>query len=454
MPYPVKDPTAAERADVAARAYRTTLDDWVQRAMKPPGQGGSAPDENALFSPELAERLGEWSIRLQEAQDNAARSLAGRYEALSNHLRRMSSLEDGSFLGEASKPAGLATGRPIALKPPRPFAEIARFFRPVDERGIDRVVPQLVEFERPLNPLGTAVTPAQRVDIAGLVYGRILGAAVDGFLAPPRAGEAHREKAAIFDGPLAERLASWSDRWRQAQDDAATGTFSRSALARNGPFRLALSGTRMAGPDALPATLKSHIERMSALETGRFVDDALQRAGRPAGERLDMTRLREFAAVAIFYRTEAESQLPAVSRPKATDVTAISRAAAAAQIYQATLDEAARRYLALPRAGQKSPEARSVFDARLAERLGAWSIRWGRVRAATGEVPGARFAAVRSHFERMASLEDGRALHNALAQAGPRADGTDALPPPREFAEVARFFRLEARWELELIRSR
>jgi hypothetical protein len=453
-PYPVKDPTAAERAVIAGRAFSTTLDGWVQRAMAPPGPEGRPPDQDALFSPELVERLGQWSLRLQEAQDNEAKSSAGRYQALSDHLARMSSLEDGRFLREAGKPGGLLNGQPVAAKPPRLFAEIARFFRPVEKWSIDRVVPELVEFERPLNPVGVGVTPAERVETAGRAYWAILNAAVDRFLAPRRAGEARRDEAAVFDAPLAERLANWSDMWRQAQDDAATDTSSRLAVAHNGPARLAVSGIRLAGPDALPATIKSHFERMSALETGRFLDDALKRAGRPAGEPLDMTRLQEFVAVARFFRIEADSQLPSVSRPNGTDVTAASRAAAAGEIYQSILDGAARRYLAIPRAGGAPPDARSVFDPRLAERLGAWSIRWGRVQAGAGEGPGSRFAAVRSHLERMTALEDGRVLHDALARAGSPVGGPDAPPPPRDFAEVARFFRLEARWELELIRSR
>jgi hypothetical protein len=454
-PYPVKDPTAAERAVIAGRAYKTTLDDWVQRAMAPPGPAGGPPDQDALFSLELVERLGKWSLRLQEAQDNEAKSSAARYQALSNHLGRMSSLEDGRFLREAVKPGGLLLkGQPVAPKPPRSFAEIARFFRPVDKWGIDRVVPAVVEFERPLNPVGIAVTPAERVETAGRAFAAILHAAVDRFLAPPRAGEARHDPAAIFDAPLAERLANWSDMWRQAQDDAATDTPSRSAVARNGPARLALAGTRLAGPDALPATVKSHIERMTALETGRFLDDALNRAGHSAGEPLDMTRLPEFVAITRFFRIEAESQLPDRSWPKGTDISAPSRAAAAGQIYHAILDGAARRYLAFPRAGAAPPEARSVFDTSLAERLGSWSTRWGRVHARAGEGPGSRFTAVRSHLERMTSLEDGRVLHDALARAGRPVGVPDASPPPREFSEVARFFRLEARWELELIKSR
>ncbi len=457
-PYPAKDSTAAERAAIAGRAYRMTLDGWVQRAMAPPGPEGGPPDRDPRYSLEVIERLGRWSLRLQEAQDNAAKSLAGRYQALSDHLGRMSSLEEGRFVREARKPDGLLKGRPVEAKPPRLFAEVARFFRPIDERGIDRVVPELIEFERPLNPVGVGVTPAERAETAGRVYGAILNSAIEGFLAPPRAGGARPDEAAVFDAPLAERLANWSDMWRQAQDDAATDTSSRLAVAHKGPARLAASGIRLVGSDVLSATIKSHVERMRALETGRFLDDALKRAGRPAGEPLDLTRLRGFVAVARFFRIEAESQLPEVSRTKGTDVTVSARAAAAGQIYQAMLDEAARRYLAIPRAGGVPIDLGSVFDSRLAERLGSWSIRWGRVQAGTGQGTGPRFAADRSHLDRMTALEDGRAVRrrpcSRLAVPSPPGGGSDPLPPPREFAEVARFFSLEARWELELIRSR
>lgn len=453
-PYPVTDPTASERAVVAGRVYWTILAGWVQQAMAPPGPAQGPPDKDAVFSLELAERLGQWSLRWQDAQDNAAKSLAGRYQALSDHLGRMSALADGQFLRDAVDRVGVPNGRRVESKPPRLFSEIARFFRPVDEQDIDRIVPEIVEFERPLNPLGVAVTAAERADIAGRVYGTILAAAVDRFLAPPRAGEAQRDEAAVFDARLAERLANWSDMWRQAQDDAATDTLSRSAVARNSPARLALAGTRLAGPDAFPATVKAHIERMSALETGRFGDDALRRAGRPAGEHLDMTQLPEFVAVVRFFRIEAESQQPNVSTPKGIDLAASSRAAAASQVYQSILDGAARRYLAIPHAGGAPADAHSIFDARLAERLGFWSIHWGRALAGAGGSGGSRFAALRAHFERMASLEDGRALHDACNRAGARAGGPDAPAPPRDFAAVARFFRLEARWELELVKSR
>jgi hypothetical protein len=449
-PYPVKDPTAAERAAIAGRAYRTILDGWVRRATTPPRPGGGPPDDPALFSLELAERLGLWSLRWQEAQDNAAKSLAGRYQALSDHLNRMSSLEEGRSLREAVQP----TGRPVESKPPRSFAEIARFFRPVDDGGIDKVVPDLVEFERPLNPRGVAVTPAERVEIAGRAYQAVLDEAVDRFLTSPRVGGSRLDAGAIFDALLAERLGNWSDFWRQAQDAADMDPDSRSAAARNGSARLALVGARLANPDLRPSTVGSHIERMSALESGRFLNDTLERAGRPGVEPVDMNRLREFADVARSFRIEAEGQLPKASRPNGTDATASSRSAAAGRIYRAILDGAARRYREMPGAGGAPSDARLVFDPYLAERLGSWSIRWARAQAVVGEGTQSRFAAVRSHIERMASLEDGRALRDALAPAGPPIDKSVVPVPPREFAEVARFFRLEALWELERIKSR
>ena len=187
---------------------------------------------------------------------------------------------------------------------------------------------------------------------------------------------------------------------------------------------------------------------MSALEGGRFWHDALNHAGRPAVEAVDMTRFREFAEIARFFRIEAESQLAEASRPKGTDVTAAGRAATAARIYQAILDGAARRYRETAREGGAPADVRLSFDPRLAERLGSWSTRWARAQG--GEGRNFQFAAIRSHIERMASLEDGRSLHDAIARVG----GPVATAPSLEFAEVARFFRLEALWELEIVRSR
>jgi hypothetical protein len=45
-------------------------------------------------------------------------------------------------------------------------------------------------------------------------------------------------------------------------------------------------------------------------------------------------------------------------------------------------------------------------------------------------------------------------VREALAHVGPRTGGPAAPAPPREFAEAARFFRLEALWELERIKAR
>ena len=216
-PYPVKDPTADERAVVAGRVYRAVLDEWSQRAMTTPRPGRAAPDVEARSNLELTERLGPWSLRWQEAQDNAARSRAARYQAMSDHLGRMSALEDGRFLRET----GQATGGPVGPKPPRGSAEVARFFRPIDEWDIDRIVPTLLLSERPLNSQGVAVTPAEQVEIADRVYHVILDEAVDRFLASPRGGETRRDEMAIFDALLAERLGFWSDLWRQSQDVAA-----------------------------------------------------------------------------------------------------------------------------------------------------------------------------------------------------------------------------------------
>jgi hypothetical protein len=453
-PYSVKDSTAAERAVVASYVYWSILDELVKRVETARDRPEAASSERTLETLELGERLGRWSLRWREAQDHAAKSLAGRQEALSEHLGRMSALEEGRFLRGAIKSRERLDAQKVSWKPPALFAEIARFFRPVDAGRIDGIVPEIVNFERPLSPLGVGITAAQRAEIAGRVYHAILDGAVDRFVSRQRAGEASHEVAAIFDAPLAERLANWSEMWRQAEDDAETDRSMRLASARNGSARPALAGTIVARPERLTANLRSHVERMRTLETGHFLDEAIKRAGRPANKPLDLARIGEFVAASSFFRIAAESQVPGASMVMGKDMMASTMSTAARQIYDATLDHAVQRYLALLSQGAARPDARSVFDTGLAERLGEWSVRRGRIEAGAAEGLDSRFAAARSHFERMAALENGGAWHDRLAQAGLTSGAAGASSTPREFADVARYFRLEARWELELVRSR
>jgi hypothetical protein len=449
-PYPIKDPTADERAEVAGRVYRAVQEEWLQRAETTPRPGGGRPDVEARSRLELAERLGPWSLRWREAQDHAARSRAARYQAMSDHLGRMSALEDGRYWRETAR----ASGGPAEPKPPGVSAEVARFFRPFDEWGIDRIVPGPPPSERPLNPLEVAVTPAEQLEIAGRVFHFIRDDAADRFLASTRGGEARREGGAIFDALLAERLGFWSEFWSRSQEVAAQDLSSRSPAARDRSAPVPSAGARLAGRDGRTAAIRAHIERMRELEDSRFVDDAFKRAGRAAVEPIDMTRFREFAEVVRFFRIEAESWLPGASRPKGADVTDSDQAEIAGRIYRAILDGAARRYREAPRVGGAAPDVRLVFDARLAERLAAWSTRWARARIRADASRASQFTAVRSHLARMASLEDGRSLHEALERAGLLAGGPAAPVPPREFADVARFFRLEVLWELEQLKSR
>jgi hypothetical protein len=125
------------------------------------------------------------------------------------------------------------------------------------------------------------------------------------------------------------------------------------------------------------------------------------------------------------------------------DRTAPQRAEVAGRVYRAILRVEARRYLDQP------PDAPAVFDARLAERLGEWSVRWMEAaRNAGGRA--ARFEAVRAHLERMRGLESGRSLYDALGEAGRPLDVTRL----GDFVEVARFFRLDAESRLQDMRSR
>jgi hypothetical protein len=441
-PYPVKDPTAVERAVVASRVYRDILAEWEQTAKTLPRPGRPAPNVKAQSNLELTERLGTWSLRWQEAQDNAAWSLAARYQALADHLGRMSALERGRF----SRESGQGAGEPVGPKPPRESNEVSRFFRPIDEWEIDRIIPTLLQSERPLNAQGVAITPAEQVEIADRAYHVILNEAVDRFLASPRGDEKHPDEVAIFGAPLAERLGFWSDLWRQSQD----------AAARDPAWRSRAVGDRAARVPAVrpTATMRSHIERMTELENGRFVEIALKQSGRSGAQPVDITRFREFSEVVRFSRIEAEIRLPGAYLPKGTDGTDAGLAATAGRIYRAILDGVAQRYREAGRAGEPAADLRLVFDSRLAERLAGWSVRWARARIRENPTRESQYNAIRSHIERMASLEDGRTFRDALERGGPGVAGVATPAPPRAFGDVARFFRLEALWGLAQVKSR
>jgi hypothetical protein len=447
-PYPVKDPTADERAVIAGRIYRSILDESAQRAMTAPRKDQPpAPDSEARSSLELAERLGPWSLRWQEAQDNAAKSRAIRYQAMSDHLGRMSALEDGRYRS-ATRPA---TAGP---KPSRGAGEVARFFRPVDQWAIDQIIPTPLVSERPLNPRGVAITPTGQVDIADWVYHAILDEAVDRFLTSPPGGTTPPDEAPIFDGLLAERLGFWSDLWRQSQDFAAREPSRRSPSAGDGPARASSAAARTVGPVGPTTTMRSHIDRMSELESGQFVDVTLKRSGRSAVPPVDMTRFRAFTDVVRFFRIDAESRLSTAAPSRGTDIADSGPAATAARIYRAIVDDAARRFREAPRAGEAARVNRPVVASCLAERLAAWSIRWARAEIRANPARVSPFNAIQSHTERMASLEDGRSFRDPPERAAAGATAVAAATPPREAADVARFFRLEALWELAQVRSR
>ena len=99
---------------------------------------------------ELIERLGPWSLRWQEAQDNAAKSRAARYQAMSDHLGRMSALEDGRFLRETGRrPEGRPDRSRLADRPRSRGSSVRS-----TSWDIDRIIPTLLPSERPLNPQG------------------------------------------------------------------------------------------------------------------------------------------------------------------------------------------------------------------------------------------------------------------------------------------------------------
>ena len=129
------------------------------------------------------------------------------------------------------------------------------------------------------------------------------------------------------------------------------------------------------------------------------------------------------------------------------DRTAPQGAEVAGRVYRAILRGEARRYVDQP------PGAPAGFDARLAERLGEWSVRWMEAaRNAGGRA--ARFEAVRAHLERMRGLESGRSVYHALGEAGRPDERALDVTRLGEFVEVARFFRLDAESRLQDVRSR
>jgi hypothetical protein len=446
-PYLAKDPTAAERVEIAGRVYRGILDDWVRRAGAPPRleRGAAVAESRSLL--ELVERLGPWSLRWQEAQDNVAKSRATRYQSLSDHLVRMSDLEHGRFPNENDR--ARAAGAPVDARADDIPAKAARFFRPIDGWNREQDISARLQTGRPLNPAGIGVTSAEQAEIASRVYRAVLNEAVGRYRASPREDEARRQLEAIFDAAIAERLGFWSDLWSKAQDAADQERSLRSIAAR-----ASLGGVRSMGTGGRLAAIRAHIERMNDLEKGRFGDNARERAGRSAVAAVDVTRLSEFTEVARFFRIEAEDRLADGSAARDVDATDSGQAETASRIYRAILDGAARRYREAPGAGGVPADVALVFNSRLAERLAAWSARWARAQIHSDSRRASRFSAVRSHVERMAALEDGRSLREVLQRPVLTAGGIAAPAPPREFADVARFFRLRAVWELEEIKAR
>jgi hypothetical protein len=164
--------------------------------------------------------------------------------------------------------------------------------------------------------------------------------------------------------------------------------------------------------------------------------------------------LLALAAAGLAFAQRVPQPLPVTPRNQNSigpvpllDPTASERAEVAGRVYRALLRGEARRYLA------KAPDAPAVFDARLAERLGEWSLRWMEAaRNAGGRA--ARFEAVRAHLERMRDLESGQSVQDALRQEGRLGDRPLDITKLVEFTEVARFFRLDAESWVQDMRSR
>ena len=131
----------------------------------------------------------------------------------------MSSLEDGRFLRGAGKAAGFRPDDRASRSRPAGSPRSPGSSGRLTSRHRPGCSPARRERATTQSP-GLAVTPAERVEIAGRVYRAILDEAVDRYLASSRAGAGRPADGAIFDALLAERLGDWSDLWRQAEDDA------------------------------------------------------------------------------------------------------------------------------------------------------------------------------------------------------------------------------------------
>ena len=213
--------------------------------------GRAGPDVVARANLELAERLGPWSLRWQEAQDNAARSRAARYQSMADHLGRMSTLaNECSWRILARGPKG-GSDRSQFADQPRSHGSSVRSMRG-DLTG---------SFTRSFSPgcpsmgQGVAVTHAEQVEIADRIDDVIMDEAIERFPASPR-----QDDMQSINGLLAERLGFWSDLWRQSQDVTARDRPGRSLADGDRSASVASAEARAAGPSGPAATLRLHLE--------------------------------------------------------------------------------------------------------------------------------------------------------------------------------------------------
>ncbi len=245
-PYPVRDPTAGERAVVAGRVYRAVLDEWARWAVTTPRPGRRAAGCRGPIRLELIERLGPWSLPLAGSGGQRGEEPGRPLPVLGGSPRPDDvPWKQGRFRRETGPAKRRGAGRTAAAS----RLGRGRAVLPADRRVGNRPDrSDALPSERPLNPVGVAVGPAEQAEIAGRVYRAILDEAVNRFLASPRDGERRREEVAMFDARLAERLGFWSDLWRQSQDVADRDVPSRSA---RGPC----SG----GQDTIRGTGRAHV---------------------------------------------------------------------------------------------------------------------------------------------------------------------------------------------------